>query len=727
MSPLHVPLHARRFGAVSLLSVAIAACGDHSSLGIDPGQLLGDTTLFGPGTTGSLTTRERVQALDALQTVVSGLQGGASYDADTKALVSKMQSLPQFAAAGSSPDGTVWGMFKDGILVFVASSGPPDSAASNVAPGFSLQPEAKRPSVGGRFSPPTLERTSISPFNALGASTARADAGGTVPSSPTFRLFDGVGPAFSGDTRSTIEAMLIENGYTGGSETAALKTLRTVSNVGVFYIRTIGGAASTQAANTILDTYGLWTTDEATDSTAEAKDPALVDDLKHQRVAYMYYRVGNWQRAADPFPPPFPLPVKNRHYAITSEFISHYMSFSDNSLIYIDASFSSAQPALAMAFKNASLFVGWNGKVGFEAAGRTSAYVFDRLLGANKFVPETPQQRPFPYYALMQDPKFGHGKSFGYSLWGTSSGTEQADLQMAPLAGQFGMLAPTIFNVTVEEQQDQLDIAGDFGPNPGSNGKVTIEDGSGEVALAIKQWNPDLITTQLNRTGPGSAGGVVVSVRGHHSNVRQLLEWRGTFTWTLKEAGSLTQTWSLDLRARVDPQESRVLPGSVPFGGPRGYISLTDGFQATYDANGEATVKNLCTVVTQWNGHGTVSSKFPPTSQTSYASEGEIDVGARTWKLGFNAKAARALSTLTTTTCGSTTTTSPGTEDMFATPWDQGDGGGITLNLDAVLGLSASQKSLTEASGIDPTAKRTYTIRWPSISTRPIFIPSLPR
>jgi hypothetical protein len=509
---------------------------------------------------------------------------------------------------------------------------------------------------------------------------------------------------------------------------ALLPTLRSVANVGVFYFRTYHGSASF-GPNDSTNTDALWTASPALDSAAEASDPFLPDDLKAHRVVYMLYRSGAWQAATPGLEP-------SRHYGITPSFVRTYMSsaLSENSLVYIDAS-GTGNPGIW--FPNASLGIGWQGSVAFDAAGRTASYVFDRLLGANVFAPENPKQRAFSYNALRADPKFGHGQLFGYSFYPLNVGAAaaEADLAMVPVKGQFALLAPGIMQVSADETQNFVIINGDFGPDPGPpDGKVTIDDGTGEIALAIFSWNPNEIKATLRQMGQGSAGNVVVIVRGHRSNARQLIAWQGTFTYTLKDAGSLTQTWQLDLRGRVDPQEIRVAPGQQPVSFAIAYTSMSDGFLARYSANGSATVANSssgCTVVTRWQstGSGTVASKFPPVSLTSYGSEGTVDLKRRVWELSFDAAAENALSEDMTATCKSTTSHSINQRDMLAQPWEatlHGDAG-INLALDDGLNAQASRRDSSAVSAIDPSARRAISITWQNILARPRFDPSLAR
>src|SRR5262249_13805167 len=158
--------------------------------------------------------------------------------------------------------------------------------------------------------------------------------------------------------------------YTGTSEEATLAALRTVSGEGVFYIRAHGGRGSIHHDNSTQDVYALWTASEVLDPEEEDKSPRLSDDLLLQRVVYMLFRNDFWsQQIRLDF-------LKARHYGITGEFISKYMSFSDDSLVYVDACNGASDPSFRTSFKNASVFVGWNERATMGAINKTSKYVF---------------------------------------------------------------------------------------------------------------------------------------------------------------------------------------------------------------------------------------------------------------------------------------------------------------------------------------------------------------
>lgn len=510
-------------------------------------------------------SEERMAALDDVESVIAALPGD-DFEADTEALVAYLRSRPEFAAAGASDDGTVFAVFTDGTLAFVIHGGPVENAQNT--PGL-LQ---------------SMSRTL--------ATSASAPPGATVPSTNQYRLLNAMGSYFaSSDSRAQIATMLSARGYSGIVADATLENLRSVAGDGVFYLRAHGGSAFRQIGLD-EDFYALWTSSPAADPEVERADASLQSDLLNKRVAYMLFRNSRWNQAIGALP-------ENRHYGITHRFVAHYMSFADDSLIYIDACDGAVWPFFRAAFVNASVFAGWNERAGFEAIGRTASFVFDRLLGTNQFAPETPAQRPFDYEMLATDPRFGSGQTYGYSKWiAKDGGTIEAILGFHRIAREFGMLAPSIRRMEVDEGLDRLTLWGLFGNDPGAGRREVIVGGT---PVTVKTWGPDEI--QVEPFPVGLAGEVVVRLRGRESNLPPITEWRGPFSYTVDvsvygdlPANTLRQEISCpNVRIRVDLHEYRdsigrgpqLHPEAIPVGAARD-LQCTWEFQGTgTDAGGQ--------------------------------------------------------------------------------------------------------------------------------------------
>jgi len=642
----------------------------------------------------SLTPQQRKAALDSLEALVTALPAGAA--GNTNRLVQSIRAMPQFADAGSSEDGTVWGLLKNGMIALVVPIAPPDANPST----------------------PTVD----APQSAASPLRAR-NLGGvplvTVPASERFRLFNGLGSYFSDtDPRPEIESMLVANGYSGKSEEATLEALRTVKGDGIFYIRTHGGEASVHRDNSTFDFYGLWTSSEVLDPLVEEQDSSLVADLLQNRVVYMLFRNDFWNQPGRPFL------EKNRHYGITRKFVAEYMSFADHSLVYVDACNGATFPQFRASFKNASVFVAWDERTTMGAMRDTARYVFDRLLGANRFAPESPKQRPFEYAALKRDPKFGPGKKYGYSTSVEPSDGKTpiiANLDFHPLAGQFGLLAPSLYGVEVDEEKDELVLTGLFGPDPGRDGTVTV----GGVALAVSEWSADGLTIKapLPRSGAGASGNVVVTVRGHHSNTRQLLAWNGTFLYTSQGPGSLTQRFELDLLMRADPHDVRDDPGQPPH--PpfvRSFATNLDA-AARFEASGTHSYSSdPCTVTVTWTGSGSIPATREITAAQFYVYGGSVDAQRSVVQLGAQAMHAQGASMTQTVACpapiGTSTTSGPiavgaATLSFSGTPV-------LEIPLDDALAFSPGNRQLT-------SNQTTLSLHWPAVAPQPTYDRELPR
>ena len=197
-----------------------------------------------------------------------------------------------------------------------------------------------------------------------------------------------------------------------------------------------------------------------------------------------------------------------------------------------------------------------------------------------------------------------------------------------------------ILNVTADEATTNSSSRAISETIPEPDGKVTINDGSGEVALAVVEWKPDHIITDLKRTGSGSAGNVVVTVRGHHSNTRQLLAWNGTMHYTMHEVGSLTQMFDLDFQARADPLEVRLQIAAAPMMPVPPAFATTKGEQARYASAG--TIHFATGTVYAHDRLGRrkqlhVCDREPQASGKSYTYAGFVDRQAKIFTMGIGA------------------------------------------------------------------------------------------
>ena len=490
--------------------------------------------------------------------------------ASGQAMLAFLQGRPEFIEPGMSADGTtVWAKFADGLQIVVGfdSFSPQDQAASKKGSVRAASPSA-----------------SLSP---------NAADGGELPASSTFRFLDVFPSLDDASLVPDLTQWMIAQSYTpvnGASATVAALRAMNGSNDGIFLIRTHGAVIQ----NGTQKVYALWTSEPFTlDSPASDFDDAFA---KPERLviyeAAVAHNVPEW------------------HWAITPAFVNTYWkpgTFSANSLVYFDACQSDvdANWKAAIMAAGASVYAGWSDDTKDRFASETARLVFDRLLGANEFCPETSPntlptlcvpgkanppifpQRPFTYASVVNTEYLYHDLGFNTDLDSKIAGTKLIFTPSAEGSG-FGLLAPSISYMVMNEGDDsivgepgQLTIYGIFGNDPGEGGSVqvggTIEMQNGipvvigGKSVDIESWNLDHIVVDLPLSGTGSAGNVQVAANGHVSNVAQLTEWRNQsdqFAFTLNSAGSLQQQQNFAFHLRADIRKWRKVihdPPTEPF------------------------------------------------------------------------------------------------------------------------------------------------------------------
>jgi hypothetical protein len=527
------------------------------------------------GSSGPISDDERIATLDAISEVVEGstLPDG---EVDRAALLKYFESNPQFEGSGEAPDGSVWARFTDGRLVIIP---PPIPEASEEEATPAPSSDATSPDLS--YAPPTVA-VSASPEGAQeGKAVSRMRQQGgeqaNLPASDVAIVMDSLGSGFA-DFTVALETWLNDKGYSARIEDPTVEKLKAVRDVGVFYFGTHGGQGclgtfqACEAAETpeapptqTAYTYALWTLTPVN----ELNEAPYKADLDAKYLAYMLADSGD--KKPDEW-----------RYAITGEFVSTYMEFSNDSLVFIDACSSlGAGSTLPTALQQAHAAEAW-GWTAPTSSGDAPLYFFDRMLGINKSpykgTPKKPNppNRPFDMAAVVQ-----HMDSVGSRAVGNSSGGI-AYLAGRRLQGQFGILRPTIERLVVNEEKNELEIYGVFGD---SWGRVTINDT--EVIVKEDGWSSKKIIVELpDADKPGGAGNVVVWVRKHKSNPVPLTLWHGKFTYT-EGPEMIGGTWTMvyDLYLRADVHRYRTQPDTDPLDHKSGPIEAADGSTAQWQCD----------------------------------------------------------------------------------------------------------------------------------------------
>ena len=520
-----------------------------------------------------------------------------------------LRNRPDISDAGESTDG-VWAITEDGIPLALWNNRQLDPAG---------QDEALR--------------------------QARP-AGTETPGKNPARFAVTVGNGFT-LASPRLSRQLRGNGYETTLDGGLIDSLKGVRNESVLFFNTHGGATvipkfgndgkPTRGADGrilyYLD-YGLWTGTkiDPTKTDISYKHEEFVSELKAGRMALalapVSYTTGTGGVQS---------PNNEWHFCITADWVRAYMKFpADNHAsvwLAVCRSGSAAAAPLRNAFQSvgAEMVSGWTEDVNGQAVLAATTFLWDRMLGANEVQPPATPQRSFGYEECWTELR-----SKGLHRHPTTDPKGKpttTDIIYQGAAGddKFGVFAPSIEYVLVDESTDRLHLIGLFGTPPKADQQVLI----GGVSAAIDTWEPRKIVCKLNRSGDGSAGNVQVIARNHKSNVRQLTRWTliGTYKFTEEDSAHVVDG-NFNLIFRADVGEYRKVPGNV-------FIRPTRSAEAGIDSvvlmEAKGTDSEPCgrgsVTTTTWSGSGDFKvrgafseSEAPPYHSLIYLSLNTIDL-----------------------------------------------------------------------------------------------------
>ncbi len=502
----------RRYRAVAillLLSLAIFSGCKKNEASVNP------PTNGGGGPTGTtVSPAQRQAALSAVAQADSSVDW-SNPQAAQQQLLQFFQGRSEFEASGANQDASVWARFSDGRLLIVAGNRDANdtSSAARLDAWMHAQPDI---------------------------------AGGELPKSRTARILNAMGTVFT-DPVSVLQSMFEAKGYTVTPGLGTIANLKTVNNDALFYIDSHGGAGVKRNGS---GEYAIWTSDPF-DTVTDASLAAL-----WQNGELVYFTAVN--NRVIPF---LPKPVTtDTHFGITAKFVTNEMSFGQNALIYFDA--CSSNSPLSSDFVTACLdksvgttaaYAGWTNPVDDNAAVVACYFVIDRLLGTNKDPRhrESPPQRPFTYPQIM-------GELASKNLNKSADG--KAMFNITPSTASFGLFAPTIERLIVDEQKHELDVIGLFGSDF-SDIKVTLND----QPVTIQSPSPGDLTCTLDTKTQNTGGDVKVIVHGDTSNIVRLTEWKGQVLVQGTLPGTVGYSIFFDFHIRADVHSFRTTPGATPF------------------------------------------------------------------------------------------------------------------------------------------------------------------
>lgn len=683
-------IHYLRSRSLVLFTVVLAACGSDGGFTGPETELPVDTT--------ATTDEQRFASLKAVESKLEELsEGNLSRDAFNQAVAQWLAARAEFEASGIDPSSSVWARFRDGRLLIIANNRDPEpdsSAAGNVL---------------SALPPPT----------ASAAHEARAAAAWSpeLPGAAQARLiqtFD-ADSHFGRGGQAAIQEMaaaLTEAGYTVRAEgnDASVEGLRSIAGDGFFYINTHGGRGESRLGEK-LNVYALQTS--TLSNRLRDLYPGIKRDLEGGRLVYMTAKNGKQSRGVDRW---------DTRYAITNLFVKEYWSFAANSIAFINACESAHEAGVPSAFvdemhaKKVGAYLGWTRAVGDQIAWRAVRYFTDRMLGANRYLPENDPQRPFELELVLRDML-----DSGY----TRHDANNSNLVLRPDgASDAGILRPSIMRLApdtttgVAELIGTMMIHGQFGPNPGTEGRVIIRDRGQEVPLTILLWSPDSIRVRLKdrASDPGFSGDVVVISRGRKSNPRRLMAYHGTMVYTLRALGSQTLRVEMDLLGRFDPDRTRSAPGEEPVQQMAPLVSRTNlpvpFAEARWAASGEGRDGyHECTI--SWSGSGTIAVG---TAGVSYIYDGRLNPAARTLASTFAAGTVRQQGYTETWICEDETFHEPQGVWAYSSDFENPPDGSIPMQVDYDWKIVGATRTGAISEG-------PITLQWTTISPVPAFDP----
>lgn len=515
----------RYLGVLIVALLSLAGCGGG---GVSLGSGGGSEIDLGPS---KYSAAQRTVAMDAVGVKYEELLTANPATALEK-LAEFTRQRPEFASAEVN-EGTVVAQFKDGrVFVFL------DNFKGDAVP----RPE-------GRLITPT--------------------ASVPIPGRPTALVFQ----QDIDDTQGhkpflgQISQILGKGGYNVvTSQSFDIETVKAAGvNLGVFYVHSHGAEFWW---NDKFETreYALMS-----DTLVNANNDARYeDDIRAGRLIYNRVRS---VRDADS--------VYKGRYAITSRFISKYVTMAPRGVAYINACNSASQMSqlLRQTFmaKGAGLYIGYSAKTtdfGYEPA----AFFFDRTMGANIHEPPTPLGRVFtvsdvwqkmgekkhrlsPNFTYLQDPVIGS------SLLKFETDTKMLTPNIRSLRFFLNDNMGIVTDAPVASDDLKVMIAGQHVPHQVQNGLIMVH------------------------LEPSMAGDVWLEANDRKSNKRPIVSWRGVVDYEQPIAPGTGASAKLSVRfnlhLRADGLEVRSAVDGPLFDEGTPFYAASDS-TATYTFSGSA-------------------------------------------------------------------------------------------------------------------------------------------
>lgn len=452
---------------------------------------------------------------------------------DNQELARFLSGIPELRDVLVSADGCVWGQFLDGRQLTLVRNRPSNDQEPQLPPSLA-QPEPS----SGESAMATAGRVSL-----------QATSSFRIPkSSKAFLLThhslgNQIYHPLNWQSTPEMKSWFSDKGYETTEGDSTLAALSGVRDAGVFYYEGHSAFRPDKKKFILVTASTL----------SEPVSAEFQEDLQYALILQ-------------------PRAHTKAYYSITPDFIRKHMSFSADSLVFINGCTTATPEAneLHQAFfgQGASVFVGWTDSAGDFASWRAARYLFDRLLGANRSFHllrspdfrEDPPQRPFDLVSVVRAMQ-NHAIPLDQTQASGRPVAQLAFLGNPSASTRFNLLVPSLERMRVDESKEELQIVGLFDPEMPA--EVVVSDGQ---SFDIKNSTPvsgRQLFSPLAADGHPSAGRVSVLQDGRQGNTVPLSEWR--VKGRLVRYFSVGQeqpsaTYEFNLHFRTDVHSARQVP-----------------------------------------------------------------------------------------------------------------------------------------------------------------------
>ena len=320
----------------------------------------------------------------------------------------------------------------------------------------------------------------------------------------------------------------------------------------------------------------------------------------------------------------------SKHLWITERFMAQHWRFERDSFVFLHScdSFndehSQGLRAAMRAVCGASVYGGWSRYCTGLAADDALWRLFDQLLGANQMPTSDSSlhpQRPFdlaPVMKYLRDTRQNPVRYEDEDTW--------SEMCTEPCGnGDFGLLAPSIHHLEIDEDANTLTLHGMFDQRP-LRTRVFVKDcQSGAIGpdaheLALRSaTDSEIVCADLPQRGRGAAGYVVVALdlgaeRLLQSNPVPLTSWTGTFTYTIRSPAESSDnaigTITAPVTVRGDVHKIRAYPGAPVALRPTSCGMVQDMDHAPSYTSGGTFRQSEPPYTYQWRGSGPLLPGF---------------------------------------------------------------------------------------------------------------------